>query len=95
MKRNLFNALQSHLEKKEFTILTGARQTGKSTLLHQLEDFCKGKEIPTAFLNLENKNVLQELNKSPLNVLNFLPVTEKRVVVFIDEVQYWKTLPTF
>ena len=88
IKRNLFESLQSHLEKKEFTILTGARQTGKSTLLHQLENFCKEKNIPTVFLNLENKNILSELNESPLNVLNFLPITDKRTVILIDEIQY-------
>ena len=88
MKRNLFDALTSHLEKKEFSIMTGARQTGKSTLLRQLDHFCKEQNIPTVFLNLENKNVLPELNKSPLNLLNFLPLTDKRIVVFIDEIQY-------
>ena len=88
MKRNLLKNLQAHLNRKEFTIITGARQTGKSTLLWQLENFCKEKNIPTVFLNLENKTVLSELDKSPLNILNFLPISEKRIVVFIDEIQY-------
>ena len=88
MKRNLFATLQKHLDKKEFTILTGARQTGKSTLLKQLEDDCKQSDIPTVFFNLENKSILAELNKSPLALLHFLPETEKRAVVFIDEIQY-------
>jgi len=88
MKRDLFEILKSHLAKKEFSILTGARQTGKSTLLHQLESYCKENEIPTIFINLDNKNLLTELNRSPINILNFLPFTEKRVVVFIDEIQY-------
>jgi predicted AAA+ superfamily ATPase len=88
MKRNLFESLRSHLDRKEFTILTGARQTGKTTLLRQLEIFCKEKHTPAAFINLENKSILMELNKSPLNILNFLPVAEKRIVVFIDEIQY-------
>ena len=88
MKRNLFAALQKHLDKKEFTILTGARQTGKSTLLKQLEDDCKQSGIPAIFLNLENKSILAELNKSPLALFHFLPETEQRIVVFVDEVQY-------
>ena len=88
MKRNIFETLLAHLEKKEFTILTGARQTGKSTLLQQLENYCKEKKMPTIFLNLENKNILSELNKSPLNILNFLPTTENRTIIFIDEIQY-------
>ncbi|MCL2246264.1 MAG: ATP-binding protein [Lentimicrobiaceae bacterium] len=88
MKRNIFETLRTHLERKEFTILTGARQTGKSTLLQQLENYCKEKKLPTVFLNLENKNILLELNKSPLNILNFLPATAERIIIFIDEIQY-------
>ena len=88
MKRNLFTTLQKHLDKKEFTILTGARQTGKSTLLKQLEADCKQSGIPTTFLNLENKSILSELNKSPLALLYFLPEAEQRIIVFIDEIQY-------
>ena len=88
MKRDLFTTLQKHLEKKEFAILTGARQTGKSTLLKQLEEDCKQSGIPTVFLNLENKSILAELNKSPLSIFHFLPETENRIIVFVDEVQY-------
>ena len=88
MKRNLFVILQKHIEKKEFTILIGARQTGKSTLIRQLENDCRQSGIPTAFLNLENKSIITELNKSPLTIFNFLPETEQRIIVFIDEIQY-------
>ena len=88
MRRNLFAELHKHLEKKEFTILIGARQTGKSTLLKQLESSCKQLAVPTVFLNLENRSILVELNKSPLSLLNFLPQTEQRIVVFVDEIQY-------
>jgi len=88
MRRNLFSILQKHIGNKEFTILTGARQTGKSTLLKQLEDDCKQSDITTVFLNLENKSILAELNESPLRLFHYLPETEQRVVVFIDEIQY-------
>jgi predicted AAA+ superfamily ATPase len=88
MKRNLFLKLKDHLNKKEFTILTGARQTGKSTLMKQLDTFCNENKIPTIFINLENKNFLTAFNKTPLNLLNYLPLTDKRIVVFMDEIQY-------
>jgi predicted AAA+ superfamily ATPase len=86
--RSLFQPLLQHLSKKEFTIMTGARQTGKSTLLKQLNEHCRKMGMPTVFLNLENKNVLTHLNESPLNLFSYLPVTEERTVVFIDEIQY-------
>lgn len=87
-RRKLFDELKSFLPKKEFIILTGARQTGKSTLLRQLQDDCKKEGIPEIYITLENKTYLASLNENPLNLLPFLPVTEKRVMVFIDEVQY-------
>ena len=76
------------MTKKEYTILTGSRQTGKSTLLRQLERHCQQHHMPVAFINLENKTLLADLNSSPLNLLNYLPETSKRVVVLVDEVQY-------
>ncbi len=86
--RKLFLDLQAHLLKKEFSIITGARQTGKSTLLRQLEEYCRDQEIPVIFLNLENKPILQELNQSPLNILKFIADADKRAVILVDEIQY-------
>jgi uncharacterized protein len=88
MRRELFTQLANHLQKKEFTILTGARQTGKSTLLRQLEAHSKELSLPCVFLNLENKDVLSILNEQPLNLLNYLPKVNGRVIAFIDEIQY-------
>jgi predicted AAA+ superfamily ATPase len=88
VRRKLFPALVEHLPKKEFSIITGARQTGKSTLLRQLEDYCIQAGFPVVFLNLENKSILAELNLSPLNLLKFLPETDRKVIVLVDEVQY-------
>ncbi len=87
-RRKLFEKLVTHLAKKEFSIITGARQTGKSTLLRQLEEYCKTADLPTAFLNLENKSVLTELNKHPMNLFGFLPTSSQRIYVYIDEIQY-------
>jgi len=94
-KRKLFQELVLHLPKKEFSIITGARQTGKSTLLRQLEDHCKKDNLPLVFLNLENRSILSELSQSPLNVLKYLPETDKRVIILIDEVQYLKDASNF
>ncbi len=88
VRRKLFSDLQAHLQKKEFSIITGARQTGKSTLLRQLEEYCKENGIPVIFMNLENKVILGEMNLSPINLLKFLPETDQKVVVLVDEVQY-------
>ncbi|MCL6102145.1 MAG: ATP-binding protein [Bacteroidetes bacterium] len=88
IRRKLFEDLQAHLLKKEYSIITGARQTGKSTLLKQLEVYCKEMEVPVVFLNLENKTILSELNENPLNLLKFIPEPNKRTVALVDEIQY-------
>jgi predicted AAA+ superfamily ATPase len=88
MERNLYHQIIGHLDKKEHTVITGARQTGKSTLLKQTADYCGKRNVPVVFLNLENKDILVELEQSPLNLLKFLPDTDKKIMVFMDEVQY-------
>jgi len=88
IRRKLFEDLQPHLLKKEYSIITGARQTGKSTLLKQLEAYCKQMEMPVVFLNLENKTILAELNENPLNILKFIPEPNKKTVALVDEIQY-------
>jgi len=88
MERVLYHQIIEHLDKKEHTIITGARQTGKSTLLKQTADYCGKKNDPVVFLNLENKDILAELEQSPVNLMKFLPDTDKKIMVFMDEVQY-------
>jgi predicted AAA+ superfamily ATPase len=88
MERDLYRRIIEHLDKKEYTVITGARQTGKSTILNQAADYCRKKNHPFVLLNLENKDVFAELEQSPLNLLKFLPDTGKKVMVFMDEVQY-------
>ncbi len=93
--RKLFKNLTDHIHKKEYSIITGARQTGKTTLMRQLERYCIKEDMPVIFINLENKLILTELNENPLNLLKFMPGTDKRIVVLIDEVQYLKDPSNF
>jgi predicted AAA+ superfamily ATPase len=61
-RRKLYDKLIQHLPKKEFSIITGPRQTGKTTLLRQLEEYCRTEGFPTLMINLENKSILSELS---------------------------------
>ncbi|WP_146064409.1 AAA family ATPase [Algoriphagus boritolerans] len=51
----MFARLKEHLKKEEATLLIGPRQSGKSTLLKQLESACESENIPTVYINLEKK----------------------------------------
>ncbi len=95
MRRQFLEQLKAHLPKKEYTILTGARQTGKSTLLHQLQDHCKANNKPVVFLNLEQKSILADLDENSLNLLKYLFESTERKVVLIDEIQYLKDATNF
>jgi len=88
MRRKIFEALHHHLKKDEATLLIGARQTGKSTLLRQLESACGEEKIPSVYINLENKNLLAELDANPLNLLSFSSNPSEKTIFFLDEIQY-------
>lgn len=89
--------IKNHLDKKEYTILTGARQTGKTTLITKLFKELKTSEKNVYYLTLESADVLRDINESPENIFKYTlrptdPLVQntktKRVIVFIDEIQY-------
>ncbi len=94
--RKKHSEIVNHIPQKEFTILIGARQIGKSTLLKQIVEELKSNGEIVYFLNLERKNVLQELDQEPENLFKFCPLTEgKRIIIMIDEIQYLKDASGF
>src|SRR5258705_6370231 len=96
VQRKKYSAIAEHLSKKEFTILIGARQIGKSTLLKQLFDDLHQKGEAVYFLNLDRKEILEELNESPENLFKICPLQDgKKIIVFIDEIQYLDDATTF
>ena len=96
LQRKKHSVIAEHLSKKEFTILIGARQIGKSTLLKQLFEDLSQKGEAVYFLNLDRKEILDELNESPENLFKICPLQEgKKIIVFIDEIQYLDDATTF
>jgi predicted AAA+ superfamily ATPase len=89
IRRKKHTIISNHISKREFTILIGARQIGKSTLLKQLFEELKQNGEVVFFLNLDRKDVLEELNQNPENLLKICPLqSDKKIIVFIDEIQY-------
>jgi predicted AAA+ superfamily ATPase len=89
MKRKQYEIIKSHVDKREFTIITGARQIGKTTILKQLQQDLEQEGRAVVFLNLDRKTLLGELNESPENVFNYISNDEtKRTILLIDEIQY-------
>ena len=89
LRRNKQTIIAKHLSKKEFTVLIGPRQIGKSTMLKQMHDDLQLKGESVYFLNLDRKDILDDLNLNPENIFKSCPLEiGKKIIVFIDEIQY-------
>jgi predicted AAA+ superfamily ATPase len=97
IEREIHSTLIKHIGKKEYTIITGARQTGKTTLITRIYSKMKSAGENVFYLSFENPEVLNDINEDPENVFKYSvrpadPLKaegkNKRVILFIDEVQY-------
>ena len=88
IKRSCFNDLYDEMKRPEISILLGARQVGKSTLMRQLEAKAKREKKKTSFYDLEQPDHLKSLAGSAKEVMDEL--TKDAQVVFIDEFHYLK-----
>ena len=92
IKREIFEEIAAHLKLEEITVITGARQTGKTTLFLQLKDYLiarKVKESQIRFFNLDLINDLFAVNNQG-DFIKFLKEELKRerfIYCFIDEIQ--------
>lgn len=87
IKREIKKEITEHISKKEITIITGARQTGKTTLLNEIKTELEETGEKVLFLNLDNDSHLpyfksqdKLLQKAELEIGN-------QGFVFIDEIQ--------
>lgn len=87
--RDLSLRLQNYLPREEILLIIGARQAGKTTILHQLEKILKDQRKTTYFLNLEDPDYLALLNQSPKKLFSIFPFDlSQKSYLLLDEVQY-------
>jgi len=86
--RESLEKIKRVLPREEFIVLTGARQTGKTSLLMLLKDHLEKTGQTGHYLNLENAETLKALNEHPLNLFELIPAGKTKMNVFIDEIQY-------
>ncbi len=92
VKRSVLSRLIEHLEEKEISILLGARQVGKTTLMRELQiHLISKKKIAEDQIHSFNLDIFtdREIFLSQDNFINFLRErsADKFIYVFIDEVQ--------
>ena len=89
IRRDIYNQLISHLNKKEILIITGARQSGKTTLMKELQNGLAITGQKTVYLNLDIETDFK-ICASQQSLLDYitLEIGEKaKGYVFIDEIQ--------
>ncbi len=88
IKRHLFKPLQSHLSRKEITLITGPRQAGKTTLMKLLENQLRQEGKKTLFLNLDIQSHLPFFASQETLLQKIeLEIGRSKGFVFIDEIQ--------
>lgn len=88
--RQIFPSLESELDTKEITVITGMRRVGKTTVLTQLYNLIKSEN--KVILDLENplhRKVFEERNYDAVwnNLRQFNIRNDTKAYIFIDEVQ--------
>ncbi|MBI1871407.1 MAG: ATP-binding protein [Chlamydiae bacterium] len=88
INRLSFNELYKEITDPRISILLGARQVGKSTLLKLIEIKAKEEGYDTAFYDLEQPRDLLHLSGNDQEVIDKL--TSSNAIIFIDEFHYLK-----
>ncbi len=95
-ERDLVSKVKSNLENEEILLIAGPRQSGKTTILHQVENYVMSESKSNYFLNLEDPDYLILLNESPKNLFKIFTINlSERTILFIDEIQYLKDPSNF
>lgn len=94
-QRDIVRKLIKVLYSDEFLVVTGARQSGKTSILILLKNYLEQKGETASYLNLENSLYLNSIDQHPYNIFEFIPAVSKRQFVFIDEIQYLKNPTNF
>ena len=89
MERKIVNQILERSETDEIILLTGARQTGKTTAIKQVADHLKQDGKLTFYFTLEDPDFLRTLNGHPDNIWQIIPKPQSgKITILIDEIQY-------
>ena len=87
-EREIIQKIKKVLTREECVILSGARQTGKTSIMLMLKNYLEEQGETCHYFNLENQDNLQLLNTHPFQIFEMIPEKKTKQYVFIDEIQY-------
>lgn len=95
--REIESQLLENISNNRALFILGARRTGKTTLMHRLQDSIKDEN--TLFFDLEKQDVIQLFKQGVDRFVKYLDdqgfSDSERVIVFIDEIQYLDEFSNF
>lgn len=86
LKRIIYDRIVGELKRREIGVIVGPRQVGKTTLLKEIEAYCKTKTIKYRYFNLEIPSDANYFAQDVQVILDDLSKTKQ--VVLIDEFHY-------
>jgi uncharacterized protein len=89
-ERRIYSDLKNHLSKRQITIITGLRRTGKTTLIKKLfDDYAGNNKVYVDLERIDNRELFSEKNYE--NIISALSSQgidfKKKTLIAIDEVQ--------
>jgi uncharacterized protein len=93
-KRKVIDEILKFIDLDEIIVLHGARQVGKTHILLWLENYLKEKKEDVYYIDLEDSRYKKILDSGVSEFVNHLkeeghaPQADKKIFVFIDEIQY-------
>lgn len=89
LERDIVAIILNRIASNELVLLTGARQTGKTTALNQIHSRMKNLGEESYLFTLEDPEYLRLLNEHPDRLWQIIPrPTTKKQYILIDEIQY-------
>lgn len=96
IKRKIYKAVWEYLKTEEIALVTGPRQTGKTTMLYHMYTQLKKEGKLCYFFSLEDPTVLKTFDEHPDNLVDLIDGLGSDIkYVFIDEIQYLKNPSNF
>ena len=88
IKRHILHEILAHLEAGEITLISGARQVGKTTLMKEIQNILDKKNQKTFYFNLDFDSDFSyfEFQEKLLQKIK-LELGEAKGFIFIDEIQ--------
>lgn len=94
-KRDIVEEITNYLHTDDIIVLHGARQVGKTSLLYYIENQLKDNRKVTYYIDLEDSRFVKILDAGVEEFIKLLREEgikpthpEKKIFVFIDEIQY-------